>query len=173
MADITRLAIITIMIMLQFACNDQEPAEATTNNDGFAPVKPVPKELLQGMSEGEPQVGFLTVADPTPPETWLNEIQITMNGQDPYTPGYYKKLLNNIYPHVHESRRMIANRSVQTSRSLNEKGVEMSTETLLETFSSQLQQSRQKIVYGELCAQYTTLRLQGSSHDNAVNTLFN
>lgn len=150
--------------------DNKATAPETTKN--MAPVKPVPENLRRGLPR-EPLAEILTVADPTPPEEWLASVnRLSYGAEDESRAPYYRRLLNRIQPHVHEDRRMIANRSVQTSRTLRDNGIETSTDQILESFAEQLDDATDHYVYGELCAHYGNLRMQGIPHQQAVEILF-
>ncbi|HAO25358.1 MAG TPA: hypothetical protein DCQ49_09765 [Methylophaga sp.] len=116
---------------------------------------------------------MLSVADPTPPEQWLLTLYQAKPGADKTRDtNYYQRLLSSIKPHVHEQPRVIANRTVQTTRQLQEMGIAADEDQMLEDFAAQLQTVNGRFVYGELCANYSNLRQQKLSHQEAILELF-
>jgi len=156
-------------------CEDDELQQSQQFDErqpSYAIIKPVPQNLQDGMPMAKP-VEMLSVADPTPPEQWLLTIyQSRPDADKARDTGYYQRLLSSIKPHVHEQPRVIANRTVQTTRQLQEMGIEADEDKILEDFSAQLQSVTGRYVYGELCANYSNLRQQQLSHHEATQNLF-
>ncbi|WP_439502995.1 hypothetical protein [Methylophaga sp.] len=166
--------IISVAIIGVTGCNDdaQQTSQVEEQQPSYAIVKPVPQNLQQEMPEAKP-VEMLSVADPTPPEQWLLSLyQAKPDADNTRDSNYYQKLLFSIKPYVHEQPRVIANRTVQTTRQLQEMGIEANEDQILEDFADQFQTVNGRYVYGELCANYSNLRQQNLTHQQAMQKLF-
>lgn len=177
--DVTMKRLLIVMFaclsfMTLAGCEDNEVQQSQEFDEqpSYAVIKPVPHNLQQGMPEAKP-VEMLSVADPTPPEQWLLTLyQAKPDADKARDTHYYQQLLSSIKPHVHEQPRVIANRTVQTTRQLLEMGIEADEDQMLEDFATQLQTISGRIVYGELCANYSNLRQQQLTHQEAIQDLF-
>lgn len=154
---------------------DEEPSQAKQFDQelpSYAVIKPVPQNLQDGMP-ADKSVEMLSVADPTPPEQWLFSRYVEETDNAPNRDkAYYKRLLTAIEAHVHEQPRVIANRTVQTTRQLLEMGIDAEEGQIMEDFSANLQNVSGRYVYGELCANYSNLRQQQLTHEQAIKALF-
>ncbi|THK40841.1 hypothetical protein E8Q33_11130 [Methylophaga sp. SB9B] len=163
-----------ITIVVLTGCEDDTPQQSLEFEEqqpSYAIVKPVPQNLQGGMPTAKP-AEMLSVADPTPPEQWLLTLYLGKPDADETRDiGYYQKLLSSIKSHVHEQPRVIANRTVQTTRQLQEMGIEADEDQLLQDFADQLKTTTGRYVYGELCANYSNLRQQQLSHQQAMQDL--
>lgn len=165
---------ISVAIIAITGCDDDglQTSQFEEQQPSYAIVKPVPQNLQQGMPEAKP-VEMLSVADPTPPEQWLLSLyQVKPDSDKTRDSNYYQKLLSSIKPYVHEQSRVIANRTVQTTRQLQEMGIEANEDQILEDFADQFQTVSGRYVYGELCANYSNLRQQKLTHQQAMQKLF-
>lgn len=165
---------VSLSFMAISGCEDNEVQQSQEFDEqpSYAVIKPVPQNLQQGMPEAKP-VEMLSVADPTPPEQWLLMLYLAKPDADKTRDThYYQNLLSSIKPHVHEQPRVIANRTVQTTRQLQEMGIAADEDQILEDFAVQLQTINGRFVYGELCANYSNLRQQQLSHQEAMQDLF-
>lgn len=152
--------------------DDQQTSQFEEQQPNYAIVKPVPQNFQQGMPEAKP-VEMLSVADATLPEQWLLSLYQLHPDRDPdRDKGYYQNLLTSIQKNVHEQPRVIANRTVQTTRQLQEMGIEANEDQILEDFAEQFQTMSGRYVYGELCANYSNLRQQKLTHQQAMQKLF-
>ncbi|ACK49456.1 conserved hypothetical protein [Methylocella silvestris BL2] len=70
-----------------------------------------------------------------------------------------------------EDQRMIANRTVQTSSTLSEQGIEENYDAILDKFTELAEFSGRKLLYGELCQHYVNLRMAGKNSDEALAEL--
>jgi hypothetical protein len=165
---------VCISLAVLAGCEDDKSQQALEFEDqqpSYAIVKPVPQNLQSGMPTAKP-AEMLSVADPTPPEQWLLTLYLAKPDADEARDiGYYQKLLSSIKSHVHEQPRVIANRTVQTTRQLQEMGIEADEDQLLQDFAEQLKKTTGRYVYGELCANYSNLRQQKLSHQQAMQDL--
>lgn len=170
------LSIFFVCLFIAFiaGCEEDEMPQSQEFDEqsSYAIIKPIPQKLQQGMPAAKP-VEMLSVADPTPPEQWLLKLyQAKSNADTARGAEYYQRLLSDIKPHVHEQPRVIANRTVQTTRQLQEMQIEVDEDQLLESFADYFKQVSGQYVYGELCANYSTLRQQQLSHEQAMQELF-
>jgi len=165
----------SISLAVLASCEDDKSRQALEFEEqqpSYAIVNPVPQSLQGGMPAAKP-AEMLSVADPTPPEQWLLTLYLVKPDADETRDiGYYQKLLSSIKSHVHEQPRVIANRTVQTTRQLQEMGIEADEDQLLQDFAGQLKTTTGRYVYGELCANYSNLRQQQLSHQHAMQELF-
>lgn len=166
---------ICIVVVVLAGCEDDKPQqtlEFEEQQPSYAIVKPVPHNLQDGMPAAKP-AEMLSVADPTPPERWLLTLYLSKPDADETRDiSYYQQLLASIKSRVHEQPRVIANRTVQTTRQLQEMGIEADEDLILEAFAKKLQPMTGRYVYGELCANYSNLRQQQLSHQQAMQDLF-
>ena len=165
---------ISLVIIGITGCEDdaQQTSQFEEQQPNYAIVKPVPQNLQQGMPETKP-VEMLSVADPTPPEQWLLSLyQLNPDIEPARDKGYYRNLLTIIQKSVHEQPRVIANRTVQITRQLQEMGIEANEDQILEDFAEHFQTVSGRYVYGELCANYSNLRQQKLTHKQAMQKLF-
>lgn len=164
---------ISVAIIGITGCDDaQQTSQFDEQLPSYAIVKPVPQNLQQGMPMAKP-VEMLSIADPTPPEQWLLSLyQLNPDMGPDRDKAYYRNLLTSIQKNVHEQPRVIANRTVQTTRQLQEMGIEANKEQMLEDFAEQFQTLSGRYVYGELCANYSNLRQQKLTHQQAMEKLF-
>ncbi|PNG25282.1 hypothetical protein [Methylocella silvestris] len=70
-----------------------------------------------------------------------------------------------------EDQRMIANRTVQTSTTLSEHGIEENYDAILDKFTELAEFSGRKLLYGELCQHYVNLRMEGKDSNEALADL--
>ena len=116
---------------------------------------------------------MLSVASQTAPEDWLLALYLTSDNADTTrNNSYYRRLLTAINRAVHDTPRVIANRTVQISRQLTEMGISVDMDLILTDFARHLQNADRHFVYGDLCAQYVILRQQHLTHALAMQTLF-
>lgn len=170
----TKIVLVCMSAIALASCNDDEFSEDNfSHEDGnFTAVAPVPSNLQAGMPEEKPKE-MLSVADPTPPEVWL----LSLYQQKPEHDSdrdefYYRALLTEILPHVHEDKRVVTNRLVQVTRQLADKGIKADQDKLLVDFAHYLPGVNGKYVFGELMANYSNLRQQNIDHEQAMKVLF-
>ncbi|AFJ03250.1 hypothetical protein Q7C_2114 [Methylophaga frappieri] len=152
------------------ACSD-EPEISAIEGEDYAAVKPIPQYLQQGMPDYVPPE-MLSVGDLTAPEDWLLSLYLEQNPDANRQASFYTSRFEKITPYVHDTPRVIANRTVQISNQLNEQGIEADVDELLTDFANHIDSTSHQYVYGDLCAQYVTLRRQNLSHADAIVHLF-
>jgi len=152
---------------------EQQEQQQQKNSPDYAIVRPIPIELEQGMPDVK-QKEMLTVADVTHPAQWLLTNYQQQSSHDPQRDVfYYSKLLTRITQNVHEDQRVVANRTVQIANKLNEQGIAISQEQLLNGFADYLEREADKrYVFGEIIGNYSNLRRQGHSHETSMKLLF-
>lgn len=161
-----------LSVLMLSACDTQSPDTADQHwGEGDYKIKAVPEFLQQGMPEDKaPQM--LTVSDPRRPSAWLLARYQQENQDQTRTEQYYLSRLEKVAAHVHEEHRVIANRVVQTSQLLAEHDLATSSDEILQGFSESVSQLPGRVVFGDLCAYYANLRLQGLRHTQAMQQLF-
>ncbi|PJX26104.1 hypothetical protein CAP48_08815 [Advenella sp. S44] len=82
-----------------------------------------------------------------------------------------RELLDRANENFVESARMIANRAVQLQNTLASKGINERARDIIVKLNSIKNPSIQSARFGALCQYYSTLREQGMSSDDALNTL--
>lgn len=165
--------VVATAIFSVVACGEEEVSGDSFNEQqDYIPVAPVPENLQGGMPAAKPKE-MLSVGDPTPPEVWLLSLYQKKPGHDPSRDtAYYQQLLEQLQLHVHEDKRVIANRLVQVTRQLTEKGIEADQDRLLVDFANYLPTVEGTYVFGELMANYSNLRQQQIGHERAMQRLF-
>lgn len=163
---------LSLGVLILSTCDRQSPDTPDQQwDEGDAKVKVVPEFLQQGMPEDKaPQM--LTVSDPRRPSAWLLARYQQQTQDQARTEQYYLSRLEKVAAHVHEDHRVIANRVVQTSQLLAEHGLATSSDEILQGFSESASQLPGRVVFGDLCAYYANLRLQGLRHTQAMQQLF-
>lgn len=167
---LTRLLCFLIMLALLTACKDHSPSDQ--DNIGFVEIKPVPKYLQNGMPELKDKETLSIADDMTPAEWLLVRYQDSPQHDATRTKQYYENLLTRIQGHVHENKRVIANRVVQITNKLNENALPTDQEMLLTSFAQHLEQAQKDYVFGEIVDNYSNIRTMGLSHDAAMKRLF-
>lgn len=153
-------------------CEQQSnESEWHTTQDGQTAIAPVPDFLQHGMPEDR-SAQMLAVTDSRQPAFWL----VSLNEKEAInldkTEQYYRHLLENIATYVHEDHRVIANRVVQSSKVLEEQGIDAHWSEILQGFSDAATDVSGPYVFGDLCSNYTNLRQQHHSHADAMHLLF-
>ncbi len=114
---------------------------------------------------------WLSVGDEAAPEVWLAAKAEQNDHPRQETVAHFRDLLHNLDTKFHDGPRMIANRSVQLETMLAEQKIDQPFMQLLEGFGKLSEGEIKHGVYGELCAQYFTLRKSGRDHEQAMAAL--
>lgn len=170
---VTSIGLLSTIFALASCEQQQQDFVDESDSTEFIQVKPVPSYLQKGMPALK-EKEMLTVADPMTPGEWLLSRYQKNEGHDPARDmKYYNIQLNHIISHVHEDRRVVANRIVQVTNQLNEKGFASDQDSILSGFADAFQShTNDHYVFGEIIANYSNLRQQGMNHQDAIAKLF-
>lgn len=162
-----RLLCQIVLSLSLIACNDKPQ-----DTDNFAAIVKTPSAWQHGKEALKDKEMLFTADTMTPAEWLLARYQATPKYDKARTKQYYNKLLASIQLHVHENKRVIANRIVQMTNKLNENGMKMNQEVLLNSFANRLAHSERMYVFGEILDNYSNIRSLGMTHQEAMTKLF-
>lgn len=131
----------------------------------------VPERPHQGSPSQSNATEFLPVTDRTPPAKWLAALEQSGKHQpDPARIRAFDEILKRLDERFYEDARMIGNRTVQLQHMLREEDIQVEFMDILnglERISSIAVLKN----YGELCAHYFNIRVNGQSHADTVLAL--